>query len=289
MCFLCVASSCASLLRFYCANGTRIGCPAGTFQNALRKSSESDCRPCTAGGYCGLASSAPTPCGNNSVYCPTGSSAPLLAGAGYYTDGFPGARSVRVLCTAGQYCPGDGVGYDCPAGCVPRFACAQTSFMVLGASCVHAVCPRSTIIIQFVPCVRSFYGSTDGLSSPSCSGACGDGVLCAPGSTTAVGVPCPAGQYCLAGIGLPCPVGTFNPDTGSSNVTSCQLCPPGTYNAFNGSSATSACISCDGFEGSNSGASVCWPGIRGEQLRLPWVLSGPYPGLLVCFPFVRVL
>jgi hypothetical protein len=106
--------------RYYCINGTRFGCPAGTFQGSTRKSSVSDCAACNAGGYCGVASAAPAPCGNDSVYCPSGSSVPLPVGPGYYSTGFVGARSSRAQCPAGQFCPGDGLAYDCPAGYVLR-------------------------------------------------------------------------------------------------------------------------------------------------------------------------
>lgn len=112
------AHLCLRTRRYYCINGTKLGCPAGTFQSNIRKSLSSDCGTCTAGGYCGAASAVPTNCGNDSVYCPSGSSAPLPVGPGYYSTGVAGARSARVQCSAGQYCPGDGLAYDCPAGYV---------------------------------------------------------------------------------------------------------------------------------------------------------------------------
>ncbi len=54
--------------RYFCVNGTKFGCPAGTFQSNIRKSLASDCGTCTPGGYCGNASAAPINCGNDSVY-----------------------------------------------------------------------------------------------------------------------------------------------------------------------------------------------------------------------------
>jgi hypothetical protein len=103
-------------LGYYCASGVRAACPAGTAQPVLRASAPTDCQACPSGRYCGVATAAPVPCGNASFYCPVNSSAPLVAGVGYFTPG-PDAGT-RSLCRQGSYCPGDGVAWDCPAGCV---------------------------------------------------------------------------------------------------------------------------------------------------------------------------
>jgi hypothetical protein len=209
----------------YCVDGVQRACPAGTFLGTTRRSNVSDCRTCTAGGYCPAGAAAPTPCGNDTVYCPTTSTQPLVAGLGYYTEGVPGARIGRVPCEPGSFCPGDGRAYPCPAGS---------------------------------------FGNVSGLTNATCSGRCGDGVLCANQSTAAVGVPCPTGSFCVAGLQYPCPAGTFNPSRGATNATAqCLPCPADTYNPSLGSSASADCLACPANEGSGAGASVCWPGVVG--------------------------
>ncbi len=64
----------------YCSGGVRQLCPPGTFQSSLRQSNVSSCDACAPGGFCQEGSSGPLPCGNDTVYCPAGSTAPV-AGA----------------------------------------------------------------------------------------------------------------------------------------------------------------------------------------------------------------
>jgi hypothetical protein len=165
----------------------------------------------------------PVPCGNDSVYCPLGSAVPLVAGPGFYTLGTVGSRYDRAVCPLGRWCV-EGVARDCPSGS---------------------------------------YGGSQGLSNSSCSGRCDDGVQCDPGSTTARGVPCPAGMYCIQGLPYACPPGTYNQREGAKSVDECLPCPSSTYNPSPGASALSSCLRCDPFEDSLPGALQCWPGILG--------------------------
>ncbi len=64
----------------YCSGGVRQLCPPGTFQSSLRQSNLSSCALCVPGGFCQEGSSGPLPCGNDTVYCPAGSTTPV-AGA----------------------------------------------------------------------------------------------------------------------------------------------------------------------------------------------------------------
>jgi hypothetical protein len=127
----------------YCVNGLVVPCPAATYQPSTRRGAVGECQLCPAGAFCPSSSSAPTPCGNDSLYvgrergcdffcalyeplgcggcapcryCPAGSALPIAAGLGYMTVGVAGGRTARTLCPQGQYCPGDGLAYDCPAG-----------------------------------------------------------------------------------------------------------------------------------------------------------------------------
>jgi hypothetical protein len=158
------------------------------------------------------------------VYCPAGSEAPTPAGAGYFTEGPAGNRFARVQCIPGLFCPGDGRAYACPAG---------------------------------------RYGDTPGLTNATCTGTCADGVLCNAQTASAAGRACPTGQYCVAGLAQACPSGTYNPTPGAVNVSQCLLCPARTFNAGTGSSSEAECLPCPEHEGSNPGASACWPGVLG--------------------------
>ena len=60
----------------YCSGGVRSPCPAGTFVGTTRRSDVSSCQVCTAGGYCPVGCASPVPCGNDTGYCPAGSSKP---------------------------------------------------------------------------------------------------------------------------------------------------------------------------------------------------------------------
>jgi hypothetical protein len=210
---------------FFCSGGVQYPCPGGTYVLRPQSQAVTDCLPCTPGGYCPPAAAAPVACGSDSVYCPAGVSAPLPIAPGNLSVGAPGARSGSAPCPAGLYCPGDGRGYSCPAG---------------------------------------RYGAVQGLSTSACSGACADGVLCANQTTSAAGVPCPQGQYCVAGLAFPCPPGTYNPSTGGGSVgAACEVCPAGRYNPSNGSTSALECAPCDVREWSAAGSSACWPGILG--------------------------
>jgi hypothetical protein len=170
-------------------------------------------------------SSSPILCGNDTVYCPAGVGQPLVAGQGYYTDGASSlTRSARLPCPAGSYCPGDGRAHDCPVGT---------------------------------------FGDSPGLSNASCSGRCVNGVFCDTRSTSALGIPCPPGSYCVQGVPVACPAGTFLTATGAASAAACTPCPSNTYGTALGAMAPDACVACPDFEGSDPGATACWPGIIG--------------------------
>jgi hypothetical protein len=47
---------------------------------------DSDCIPCTAGGFCREGALAPTPCGDDAFYCPAGAAQSEDVGLGYYAQ-----------------------------------------------------------------------------------------------------------------------------------------------------------------------------------------------------------
>ncbi len=171
--------------------------------------------------------STPTPCGDAQLYCPGGSSGPSPVGPGYFSTGVSGAKTGRSPCPRGQYCDGTGTPIDCPLG---------------------------------------RYGAVEGMEASLCSGQCSDGIECLPRSTSD-DVLCPEGSVCIVGVPVPCPSGRYNPVKGASNASlACIPCPANTFNPLNGSALLGACTSCASFEESSPGASMCWPGVRGESM-----------------------
>ena len=59
----------------------------------------------------------PLPCGNVSVFCPAGSSAPTAVSVGYYTGGGSNASTffMQTPCPQGSYCV-NGTQLSCPGG-----------------------------------------------------------------------------------------------------------------------------------------------------------------------------
>jgi len=96
---------------------------------------------------------------------------------------------------------------------------------------VGSFCPPVTD--RYYLCPGGYYGATQGLKNPVCSGVCEAGRICDVGSTTAQGQkPCPPGFYCVPGTAssgavtpILCPEGHFCPE--GSKVP--QLCPDGVY------------------------------------------------------------
>ncbi|KAF0707089.1 hypothetical protein AaE_013779 [Aphanomyces astaci] len=165
---------------YYCVNGVRNPCPTGTFGSTAQLVTPFCSGMCSAGQltspmhessklpslkvigiagyYCTQASTSATQimCGDVSVFCPVGSSAPLAVDAGYYSVGATNStRQVpysslgmivgQALCNVGQFCRG-GIAYDCPQGT---------------------------------------YGDIPGLTVGQCTGWCAAGFYCPPRSVSA--------------------------------------------------------------------------------------------------------
>jgi len=107
----------------------------------------------------------------NSVFCPTGSAAPLKVLPGYYSVG--GTRTTRwaqKVCPMGSYCV-DGVVYDCPAG---RYGGGDrlTTPDCTGPCAKGYYCPAASTTKNQNPCPVGRYGNSEGLTDSGCSGAC---------------------------------------------------------------------------------------------------------------------
>lgn len=195
----------------YCFAGIKYSCPPGRYGN-IRLSENNSCSGlCEPGWYCPAGSSdkKQVPCGASDVYCPSGSAHPLKVSRGYFTYGsnldIDYNRSLteinfkflsqigQTICEPGHYCLEDGISRLCPAG---RF------------------------------------GSTHGLSSPTCSGDCEQGYFCPEGSTSARQFQCGAKKYyCPSGSKAPLPVshGYYTLGSGIATRYTERKCEPGFY------------------------------------------------------------
>jgi hypothetical protein len=143
-------------------------CDAGRY-GGLGQTASTCSGDCDPGYYCpkGSSSSKAQACGGATVYCPVGSSTATTVSTGYYSKPESGTtRTTQAQCEPGYYCT-SGVRQLCPAG---------------------------------------RYGSSSGLSSSTCTGACDTGgFLCPAGSTKKTQEACGFGQtypsewYCAAG------------------------------------------------------------------------------------------
>lgn len=166
-------------LGYWCSEGVKYTCPAGTYGSATGLSDASCSGLCPQGFYCPAASENPYKhsCGKSpKKYCPEGSERALVTGKGHYaviSHAFnDGGFSKEIMCPRGSYCI-DGVRHDCPGG---------------------------------------HYGSTMQQTNASCTGLCVAGYYCPPGSWGSKQNQCysPA-VYCPTGSSQPlnCSVGFY--------------------------------------------------------------------------------
>lgn len=73
---------------YYCLNGVRVKCPAGTFGSLGQETRPLCAGSCAAGYYCPLGSTSPFQnlCGGPDRFCPVGSSLPQPVSEGFYTN-----------------------------------------------------------------------------------------------------------------------------------------------------------------------------------------------------------
>jgi hypothetical protein len=189
---------------FYCVAGVMSPCPPGTYGSSAALPTSACSGPCAPGFFCDGGAVSPTqhPCGSVAMYCPAGSTAPVIARPGEYTVGpTPSTRNSSVPCPSGSYCVG-GLAAPCPAG---RFGCA------------------------------------DRLGDPSCNGLCTGGFYCPAGSQSSQAVSCggsdtnptAAALFCPPGSSAPSmvAVGFYSTDVGTAahQRSGQALCPVGSY------------------------------------------------------------
>ena len=220
----------------YCPanNSYPYACPDGTYGAAAGLSNYTECTicppgkyciggniagNCSAGYFCRIGSSSPTPSGIYTVvgglcqagsYCPAGTTAPIQCPDGTVRLSLGG--TVISDCTT---CP---AGYQCMAGDPIPVLCSVGSYCPVNATMQS--CPAGT------------YNPVAGASNSSSCLSCPAGYLCsASGQSTFTTTVCPAGYYCTAGVALPipCPGSTYQPTPGRTSVTQCLTCPQGFY------------------------------------------------------------
>lgn len=246
---------------FYCPEGTGrpISCPLGTYSPDGGLASESECRSCLSGHYCGSTnlttpsglcqagyyclggSSTPTPLNGThgdqcmvGHYCPEGSNQSLPCG--------PGTYSSQPLATQCDFCP---PGHYCLDGIDP-FDCPVGFYCPLGTGYDLKPCPSGTFSPQIglssvdecTLCSAGYYCSD--LNSTTTTGTCEAGYYCTAGSnsptpdginSTGMAGPCPVGYFCppASGNPQPCPRGTFSNKTYLNSSEMCTKCPLGYY------------------------------------------------------------
>jgi hypothetical protein len=270
----CVDANCTSLYDVcpayhYCPAGNNsvpIGCPAGTYNNAIGQTS---CGTCQAGYYCTGGGNAPVICPAGS-YCPAGTSSAneYVCPIGTYSTN-TGLTQVSQCdqCAAGMYCPtlGSGVpagncsaGHFCGGGSSTATPADSDGYHIsyVGDTCVVAtnastndVCPAGHYCPEGSsapkPCAAGRYGFSAGQDDITDCSTCPGGMYCPVTGMTNATRSCPGGYYCPAGSsdyslqcdpGYSCPAGSASPTVcnagtfqNSSGALSCHNCPAGYY------------------------------------------------------------
>ncbi|CAM9516582.1 unnamed protein product [Chrysoparadoxa australica] len=226
---------------YYCIDGIRRQCPAGSYGSRVREVDASCQGICQAGYYCPPSSTSPTqePCGTGpELYCPEGSSTPTAVMVGYYTneDRDETLRSSQLVCPIGHFCPGDGRRYLCPAGTHGTDEALTTS-SCSGPCPAGYYCPGDTG--SAVRCGGSSHYCPEGSSAPQealpgyytiATGI--DAELVAlrnQNSTQSAQIPCEPGFWCNHGQKYQCREGTYGWETATSEQSQCLACPEGHY------------------------------------------------------------
>ncbi len=197
---------------YYCKNGNRVACPAGTYSNAGAAS----CTDCPSHYYCVG--------GTGATACPAGTQ---------YTGTKAKALSNCTACPANSYSTG-GIACTTCTACISCVAttgacsgCATGKYLSAG-KCNNCPthCTACSSASKCSACASGYSGTT--CASPNCSANCKS---CTSPNTCAN---CDAGYIKVNNKCEPCPAGTYS----TGNATSCSNCDPGKWSK---AARTSAC------------------------------------------------
>lgn len=234
------------------APGSSRLCPSGTFGNVTGLATAACSGPCEAGYYCprGSTSATAQPCGNKTVFCPTGSAAPKLVAPGSYTIGKArlktlatdadvakdhATRVAQRQCKPGYYCV-NGERVACPAGTFGDKRGLMTPDCA-GPCPAGYFCPQASIVAQAVACTTttSFCPSGSALPRPTSEGHCA--ISNETGEWYAQRKARP-GEFAWRGRCSPCPAGTFGSEemetrpACSGSCAAGYFCPAGSTSPF---------------------------------------------------------
>lgn len=188
---------------FFCRRGVKRRCAAGRFGADPAEQSRDCSGPCDLGFFCkeGSSNRRQNPCGNPSVFCPSGSSSPHIVPAGYYSvNGTDSTRSAILHCPPGHYCV-SGIKRPCAAG---RYSAEGSLTMDCDGLCTAGYyCPVASTSETQHSCPAGRYGHA-GMTDDSCLGICARGYYCPLNSTSPQQHKC-GGEYVY------CPVGSAHP------------------------------------------------------------------------------
>ena len=182
----------------YCPKGSvqPVDCPGGRY-GSNTGAIDIDCTgPCSEGYFCPLRSTSPTqhPCGNETHYCPIGSSHRNIVDKSFYSipeEANTDNRVAQLPCPPGTYCT-NGKKNSCPSGTY-----GHTSNL-MNSNCTD-LCPLghycSENSVNPVQCPPGTYGGSYGLQNSSCSGLCLKGYYCEIGSISSTESTCVGGRY----------------------------------------------------------------------------------------------
>ncbi|KAL4094950.1 hypothetical protein PRIC1_010600 [Phytophthora ramorum] len=184
---------------YFCIDGIKYQCPAGTYGAASGLSSAACSGKCAPGYYCPSYPGPPSvsrtqnECGDSTVFCPEGTgNEPSFVLSGYYS-----------VLTSGMADDGRNATQNDEKVCPKGFYCRQG---------IRIRCPEGT------------YGDIEGLSASSCSGWCPAGYFC-PFATTDYRLnPCAPGTYATKGaaVCISCPTSS---QSRTSVLKTLQLLP----------------------------------------------------------------
>jgi hypothetical protein len=174
---------------WFCVNGSRTACAAGSFQTAT---GATGCLACGAGMY--------TPTAGTVVAC-------VRIPAGFYGTGGDATRRTGI------------------AACGAGSACVNGTAMVCGAGTTQPQTGRSACLA----CPPGTFSDAIGRSTPCTpvqAGFYGASAVGPAGSASQI--ICPIGSFCTNGVARPCPAGQYQSATGATACLGCTFeCPSG--------------------------------------------------------------